>query len=340
MALSSVPAARPGSAVPAIETVHLKKYYGRSRGIEDISLRVEEGEIFGFIGPNGAGKSTTIRTLLNFIFPTAGSARVLGHDIVTESLQIREKVGYLPGETGYYDELTVDGLLDYTARFYSTDCRRRGAELVDILEIDRKKPIHSLSLGNKRKVGLVLALMHRPRLLILDEPTAGLDPLMQTRLFELLREENERGTTIFFSSHVLSEVQRLCHRVAIIKEGLIVKVEEVERLRESRLRKVRITFRDERQAAVGLPGAAEEERVGRSVRLLYGGDINELVRHLAGRELESLWVEEPTLEEVFLHYYETDGGTGQDTASGRAGENSASGRVAAVSRTRSGKEER
>lgn len=327
----TVPVTKPGAAVPAIETVHLKKYYGKSRGIEDISLRVEQGEIFGFIGPNGAGKSTTIRTLLNFVFPTAGTARVLGHDIVTESREIREKVGYLPGETGYYDELTVDGLLDYNARFYSTDCRRRGAELVDIFEIDRKKPIHSLSLGNKRKVSIVLALMHSPRLLILDEPTAGLDPLMQTRLFDVLREENERGTTIFFSSHVLSEVQRLCHHVAIIKEGFILKVEEIGRLTESQLRKVRITFRDERQAHVDLPGAANQERDGRSVRLLYGGDINDLVRHLAGRELESLWVEEPTLEEVFLHYYEAGDRTGEDSASGHA---------AAVSGARSGKEER
>jgi len=299
--------------VPVIETVNLKKYYGKSRGIEDVSLSVEEGEIFGFIGPNGAGKSTTIRTLLNFIFPTSGRARVFGLDVVDESRRIRTQVGYLPSEVGYYEDMTVQALLEYSARFYGLDRRSslsRINELTDTFELDRRRKIHSLSMGNKKKIGVVLALLHRPRLLILDEPTGNLDPLMQKQLFEVLQEENERGTTIFFSSHVLSEVQRFCHRVAIIKEGRILEVEEIEKLRRGLVQKVRIVFKDEIAAGLELPGIIHQARNGRTIDMLYEGDINELVRLLAGRELENLWLEEPPLEEVFLHYYEKEGDEG------------------------------
>jgi len=328
--------------VPVIETVNLKKYYGKSRGIEDVSLSVEEGEIFGFIGPNGAGKSTTIRTLLNFIFPTSGRASfgfigpngagksttirtllnfifptsgrasVFGLDVVDESRRIRTQVGYLPSEVGYYEDMTVQALLEYSARFYGLDRRsslNRINELTDTFELDRRK-IHSLSMGNKKKIGVVLALLHRPRLLILDEPTGNLDPLMQKQLFEVLQEENERGTTIFFSSHVLSEVQRFCHRVAIIKEGRILEVEEIEKLRRGLVQKVRIVFKDEIAAGLELPGIIHQARNGRTIDMLYEGDINELVRLMAGRELENLWLEEPPLEEVFLHYYEKEGDEG------------------------------
>jgi len=295
--------------VLAIETEHLKKYYGRSRGIEDVTLSVEEGEIFGFIGPNGAGKSTTIRTLLNFIFPTSGTARVLGLDVVSESRKIRAQVGYQPSEVGYYEDMTVESLLEYSARFYEgtrRDARRRIDELTGLFELERRRRIHSLSMGNKKKVGIVLALLHRPKLLILDEPTSSLDPLMQRQLFEVLREENERGTTIFFSSHVLSEVQRLCHRVAIIKEGRILRVDEVQRLRRDQFQKVRIVFANEGEEDISLPGVLHHARDGRRVDLLYRGDVNELIRLLAGRDLENVWLEEPPLEEVFLHYYEKE----------------------------------
>jgi ABC-2 type transport system ATP-binding protein len=295
-----------GMAVHVVETVSLKKYYGRSRGIEDVSLEVREGEIFGFIGPNGAGKSTTIRTLLGFIFPTGGSARVLGMDVVSESRKIKAEVGYLASEVGYYDDMTSQDLFDYSARFYSKDCRRRTDELIDLFEVDRRRRIHALSMGNKKKVGIVQALLHEPRLLILDEPTSNLDPLMQRKFFELLRAENKKGVTIFFSSHVLSEVQRLCDRVAIIKEGRILKVEDMAALRGNEFRRVRISFRAGQEAEVRLPGVVHSSREHGILNLLYNGDVNALVRLLAGREIENLWLEEPSLEEVFMHYYEKE----------------------------------
>lgn len=288
-----------------IETRGLTKYYGKSRGIKDVNLSVRDGEIFGFIGPNGAGKSTTIRTLLNFIFPTNGSATVFGLDVVKEAAKIKRDVGYLPGEVDYYDEMTVEDLLLYSARFYRKDCSKRLRELVELFDLDLRKTIHSLSLGNKKKVAIVQALLHQPRLLILDEPTSGLDPLMQKRFFKLLHNENKNGTTIFFSSHVLSDVQRLCTRVAIIKNGSIIRTEEMETLRGRQFRNVRLSFPGEvpQLALEGVSNVREEEH---GVQFFFNGDVNELVRQLAQHRLSGLWLEEPTLEEVFLHYYEKE----------------------------------
>lgn len=297
--------------MPAIETVRLRKYYGKSRGVEDVSLRVDKGEIFGFIGPNGAGKSTTIRVLLNFIFPTSGQARVLGLDAVTDTVAIRRQVGYLPAEVGYYDDMTVRSLLDYSASFYGLDraaARRRIGDLADAFELDLRRTAHALSAGNRRKVGIVLALLHQPKLLILDEPTISLDPLLpQTRLFEVLAQENGRGTTVFFSSHVLSEVQRFCHRVGIIKDGQLVKVEDVQTLRSGQFQKVKVEFSGTAPAALALPGIIHQRQTERSLEMLYKGDINPLVHLLAQHELVHLSVEEPDLEEVFMHYYQTGG---------------------------------
>lgn len=289
-----------------IETVNLSKYYGKARGIEKVSLRVEEGEIFGFIGPNGAGKSTTIRTLLNYIFPSAGSASIFGLDIVKHSREIRAQVGYLPGEVDYYDDMKAGELLAYAASFYRLDCTDRIRELLDIFDLDPAKPVYSLSLGNKKKLGIIQSLLHRPRLLILDEPTSGLDPLMQKRFYEVLREENKNGTTIFFSSHVLSEVQRLCTRVAIIREGEILKIEEMEQLRSNRFRRVRVALGAGEQN-LQIPGVIHGAQENGIWELLYKGDINELIRALTEYRLENLWLEEPTLEEVFMHYYEKEG---------------------------------
>lgn len=289
-----------------IKTINLTKYYGKARGIENVNLEVQEGEIFGFIGPNGAGKSTTIRTLLNFIFPTSGSATVIGRDIIRDSRQIRAQVGYLPGEVDYYDDMTAGELLAYSARFYDKDCSKRIQELTQLFDLEPDKEIHSLSLGNKKKVGIIQCLLHKPRLLILDEPTSGLDPLMQKRFFDILREENKQGTTVFFSSHVLSEVERLCDRVAIIKNGQILKVEEIGQLRSSQFRKVRITMSDSTLEAIDLPGVIHSTRENGTWHLLFNGDINELVRRLAKFDLLSLWLEEPALEEVFMHYYEKE----------------------------------
>lgn len=292
----------------AIETKNLTKSYGKARGIIDVSLQVEPGEIYGFIGPNGAGKSTAIRTLLNLIYPTKGEAQILGYDVVKESKKIKQQIGYLPSEVNYYDDLKVRELFDYSARFYGGDHSQRIKELIDIFEVDPGKQLDALSLGNKKKTAIIQALLHRPKVLILDEPTSGLDPLMQKHFFDVLKEENSRGTTIFFSSHVLDEVQKLCHRVAIIKEGRILKVEEIQKLRATQFKKVQVIFKD--GAAFNwseIPGIINYKRENGHDQFLFNGKVDELVRKLATAELENLWLEEPSLEEVFLHYYEKEG---------------------------------
>ncbi|MCR3922575.1 MAG: ABC transporter ATP-binding protein [Firmicutes bacterium] len=289
----------------AIETKALTKYYGKSRGIMDVDLTVKEGEIFGFIGPNGAGKSTMIRILLNFIFPTSGWAKVLGMDAIKNTELIKRQVGYLPGEVDYYDDMSAGELLHYSGRFYKKDYTKNLQELIELFELDIKKNIHSLSLGNKKKVAIIQALLHEPKLLILDEPTGGLDPLMQQRFFTRLQEENKKGTTIFFSSHVLSEVQKLCHRVAIIKEGRIIKVEDMEALRNNQFRNVRINFA-ETVPKLNIPGIISSRQENHTLHMFFNGDVNELVRALGQHQLNGLWLEEPTLEDVFLHYYEKE----------------------------------
>ena len=220
-----------------IEVKNLKKYYGGSRGVEDVSFTVEAGEIFGFIGPNGAGKSTTIRTLLALIHPTAGSATIFGKDCVRFAPEIAREVGYLPSEVFYYDGMRVKELLEYSASFYHKDCSARIRQLADTLDLDLKKKIDDLSFGNRKKVGIVQALLHEPKLIVLDEPTSGLDPLIQQRFFDLLRAENEKGAAVLFSSHVLSEVRKLCNRVAIIKEGRIIQVDTIGALQDNGYKK-------------------------------------------------------------------------------------------------------
>lgn len=294
-------------AMNIIEVSNLTKYYGKSRGITGVDLQVKQGEIFGFIGPNGAGKSTTIRTLLAFIYPTSGSARIFDMDCFRDSARIKKDVGYLPSEVSYYDDMKVKDLLNYSAKFYDKDCSNRIAELSGIFELDMNKRIDALSFGNKKKVAIIQALLHEPKLLILDEPTGGLDPLMQNKFFDILREENKKGTTIFFSSHILSEVQKLCDRVAIIKEGCILKVEEIEKLRSNKYKKIKVEFRNGGSLGdLNLPSIMDVKVKNKQVEFLYGGQINEIVRKLSQREIENLWIEEPSLEEVFMHYYEKE----------------------------------
>ena len=232
-----------GCSMNVIELNNLTKSYGSARGIEDVTLHIEEGEIFGFIGPNGAGKSTTIRTMLAFIYPNRGSARIFGKDCLKQSAEIKQHIGYLPAEGHFYDDMKVKDFLFYSAKFYRKDCSRRIYELSDRFSLDLNKKVNALSSGNRKKVGIVQALLHEPKLLILDEPTGGLDPLMQNVFFEVMQEENKKGTTILFSSHILSEVQRLCHRVAVIKDGRVTRIEEIEKLRANYYKKVRIAFR-------------------------------------------------------------------------------------------------
>jgi ABC-2 type transport system ATP-binding protein len=292
---------------PVIEITGLSKSYGKARGIENVNLEIAGGEIFGFIGPNGAGKSTTIRILLNMIFPSAGSARIMGMDVVRETKMIKTIVGYIPSDANAYHAMDVHSFLEYCCRFYDAPGGgQRIRELSDLFELDLGRKIAHLSMGNRKKVSIVQSLLHSPKLLILDEPTTGLDPLMQAKFFDLLRAENRNGMTIFFSSHVLSEVQTLCRRVAIIKEGKIIRIEDIETLRKKQLKKVNVETVDpidEKTFHIqGMEGIANIS--GSLMSFMYSGEINELTALLSGRRLTNLTIEEPSLDEIFMHYYQ------------------------------------
>ena len=288
-----------------IELKNLTKYYGRQRGIEDVSFSVDEGEIFGFIGPNGAGKSTTIRTLLALFTPTGGSATIFGKDCLKSAAEIARDVGYLPSEVAYYDNMKVKELLTYTAALYRKDCTARINTLCERLSLDQKRKIADLSFGNKKKVGIVAALLHSPRLIILDEPTAGLDPLIQQTFFQILAEENERGATIFFSSHILSEVQRFCQRVAILKEGKLIGITDIAELRDNGYKKISVLAKSPVSPDYFKAGnVAQFTGEGDSMSFIYKGDVDALFKELAGIDLVDAFVGEPSLEEIFMHYYE------------------------------------
>jgi len=290
-----------------IEINNLTKYYGKERGIIDVSFNVEEGEIFGFIGPNGAGKSTTIRALLALIYPTSGSAKIFGKDCIKYGPEIKKQIGYLPSEVFYYDKMRVIDLLKYSASFYKKDCTKRIKELAEIMSLDLNKRIDDLSFGNKKKVGIVQGLLHEPKLIILDEPTSGLDPLMQQKFFELLQEEEKKGATILFSSHILSEVQRLCSRVAIIKEGKIIKLEKISTLKENNYKKFKVETKENlEQKNFNISGVSNLEIKRTIVSFLFKGDINLIMRRISEIDIANVWIEEPDLEEIFMHYYEKE----------------------------------
>ena len=283
---------------------HLTKFYGAQRGIEDVNLAIGEGEIFGFIGPNGAGKSTTIRCLLALIRPSGGSATLFGKDCIRCADEIAREVGYLPSEVFYYENMRVRDLLAYAASFYKKDCAARIRALCDALELDPSRKIDDLSFGNRKKVGIVQGLLHSPRLIFLDEPTSGLDPLMQNRFFDLIRAENRAGATIFFSSHILSEVQKLCDRVGFIKDGRILQVEKISALRENSYKRVTMEFSEPvLEAALALEGAAQLRVDGLRASFIYKGGLGDLTRRLAFLPLSDLEIAEPDLEEIFLNYY-------------------------------------
>lgn len=290
-----------------IEIKNLTKNYGKARGITDVSFIVEEGEIFGFIGPNGAGKSTTIRTILGLIYPTSGSASIFGKDCIKYAPDIAKEIGYLPSEVFYYDKMKVIDLLEYSASFYKKDCSKRINDLAKIMNLDLKKKIEDLSFGNKKKVGIVQCLLHEPKLIILDEPTSGLDPLMQQKFFDLLLEENKKGATILLSSHVLSEVQKLCSRVAIVKEGKLIKVEKISDLTENNYKKFKVEVKakvDENYFKI--PGVNNLKTDGNTVNFLFKGNINLIMKKISEVEVSDVLVEEPSLEEIFIHYYEKE----------------------------------
>ena len=288
-----------------IDIRNLSKYYGRSRGVENINLQVNKGDIFGFIGPNGAGKSTTIRILLNLIFPDTGNAEILGMDVVKDSKKIKAHIGYIPSDANLYDNMGVKEFLFYCCRFYKIgDAEERIQELSGLLELDLSRKMEELSMGNKKKVAIIQSLVHRPDILILDEPTTGLDPLIQATFFDLLRKENKRGTSIFFSSHVLSEVQAICNRVAIIKNGTIVKVENIETLRSKQLKKIHVNFEGKVPENLQIVGIDTiDVKSNGYLSFTYSGEINHLVKELSTLKITNLLIEEPDLEEIFLHYY-------------------------------------
>ena len=264
----------------------ITNYYGKSRGIVNLNLSVEEGDFFGFIGPNGAGKSTTIRILLGLITPTSGSARIWNMDCGLSKTQILRQVGYMPSEAFYYDDMKVKDVIRFAADARKMDCREEATRICDLLEVDKNKKIQELSLGNRKKVSIVCAMQHKPKLLILDEPTSGLDPLMQEAFFKLILEYNRQGTTCFLSSHVLSEIKRYCKNAAIIREGKIIRTDTVENLAKSDMRRVKI------------------REHGQQKEFVHTGSMKELLEKLSGMELEDLLIEEPSLDEIFMHYYE------------------------------------
>ena len=291
--------------VPIIDITDLSKFYGKARGIEHINLEIGEGEIFGFIGPNGAGKSTTIRILMNLIFPTRGSARIMGMDVIRDTKKIKMQVGYIPSDASAYSSMNVHEFLSYCIRFYNVqNGAQRISELSELFELDLTRQITDLSLGNRKKVSIIQSLLHSPKLLILDEPTTGLDPLMQSVFFELLHSENKKGMTIFFSSHILGEVQMFCKRVAIIKGGKIIQIEDIDNLRKKQLKKVSVELDHLNTENLSIQGV-ENVITGpaNTLSFMYSGNINELVNFLSGKKIINLMIEEPSLDEIFLHYY-------------------------------------
>ena len=285
----------------AITTNNLTKKYGDIIGIENLNLSVDEGDFFGFIGPNGAGKSTTIRTLLGLIAPTSGEAFIFDMDIVSDHDKILDSIGYLPSEINFYNKMTVKDVIKLSADLRKKDCSKKAEELCERLNLDTSKKVDALSLGNRKKAGIICAIQHQPKLLILDEPTSGLDPLMQKEFFKILSEENSNGSTVFLSSHILSEVQSYCHTAAFIKDGRIIVSDKVEKLEETGAKK--ITFSGTFDTTT-LKGVSDLQQNEGTTSFLYTGDIKKLLGLMSESEIKDLTITEPTLEEIFMNYYE------------------------------------
>ena len=298
----------------AIAIEHLTKRYGERRGIEDVTLAVDTGSLFGFIGPNGAGKTTTIRILLGLIAPTSGTARLFGIDAVGDGARARAEVGYVAGEISLYPDLRVDALLAFVGGFHDGDHGGRRAELARVLDLDLGAPAADLSLGNKKKVAIVAALQHAPKLVVLDEPTSGLDPVIKARLFDVLRDAVAGGATVFFSSHALAEVEAVCRRVAIVNAGRLVAVDDIAAIRRRAMRRVFATFGEggDGNALAGLartlPGVHDFERHGDAIAFLYRGAVPPLLDALAAAAPSDVRIEEASLEDIFLHDFASAGG--------------------------------
>ncbi|MBR1674238.1 MAG: ABC transporter ATP-binding protein [Eubacterium sp.] len=295
----------------AIEIDRLTKSYGTSRGITELCMSVEAGDFYGFIGPNGAGKSTTIRTILGYIRPTSGSAKILDIDITEGIDEIHRRTGYLPSEINFYKGMRVKDVISYSAKLRRLNCDSDAAKLCERLDLDTEKKVEELSLGNRKKVGIICAVQHHPELLILDEPTSGLDPLMQREFFNILTEENKRGATIFFSSHVLSEVQEHCKKAAFIRDGRIIIADKVGNLKKTGAKKVTVsgtvTDAELKKLCKAESSVDNIERTasGRHTSFLYHGNIRELLGFLVDQDITNVNITEPSLEEIFMNYYDT-----------------------------------
>ena len=272
-----------------IEIQNLTKNYGKHRGVENVSFSVREGEIFGFLGPNGAGKSTTIRAMLGLIQYKQGQIFIGGFDVKKEKEKILQMVGYMPSEAWFYPGMTLKEVLKLSADVRNVDCSVEAEKLCERLQIDGKRKINELSLGNRKKVSIVCAMQHKPKLFLFDEPTSGLDPLMQNVFFELIREYVKAGATCMLSTHILSEIRNYCDRVAIMKEGKLIVTDTVEHLLSSKSKHIKMI------------------RDGEKLDFIYKGDLNELYKELEGHNIEDILIEEPSIEEVFMHYYEKEG---------------------------------
>ena len=285
-----------------IELKHLKKYYGESHGIEDVSLNINKGDIYGFIGPNGAGKSTTIRTILGLINKTSGSIYIYGKELNPNDPIIKKQIGYIPSEINLYDDMTIKQIFDYHQSFYKQNLSKRRKELTKLLKINEHKKIEDLSLGNLKKVGIVLALMHEPEILILDEPTSGLDPIMQNTFHNILLKEKEKGTTILYSSHILNEVSNICDKVGFIKNGKIIKEDTINNIKKDNYTYLTISSKDidkiKEELKLKIINTTNNE-----IKFINNIDTNNLIKILSKYQIDKLLIEEITLEDLFINYY-------------------------------------
>ena len=272
----------------AISIQNMTKSYGRHRGIVNLTLQVEKGDIFGFLGPNGAGKSTTIRSMLGLIRFQEGSAEILGMDVRSRQKEILREVGYMPSEAMFYPTMKVKDVIRLAADMREKDCKEEAGMLCERLAVNQDKKIEALSLGNRKKVSIVCAMQHKPRLFIFDEPTSGLDPLMQAEFFKLIKEYHEQGATCFLSSHVLSEIRKYCHHAAIIKDGRLICTDTIENWTKTNTKRIRMI------------------KDGKEENFVYKGNLNELFAGFAGHDIEDIIIEEPELDEIFMHYYEEE----------------------------------
>ena len=285
-----------------LEINNLKKYYGKIRGVEDVSLKIKSGEVYGFIGPNGAGKSTTIKAIMNLINKTSGIIKIDGKENNKDDLKLKEMIGYLPSEINLYDDLTVKEILNFHASFYKKDITKRRKELIEILRLDETKKIEDLSLGNLKKLGIVLALMHEPKILLLDEPTSGLDPIMQNVFYNLLLEEKKKGITILYSTHILSEVSKICDRIGFIKEGKIIEEDTVENIEKNSITYLTIESSEIQKIKEELNLKVIYES-GNLVKLLNSLKPNEVMNKISKYKIDKLLIEEVTIEDLFIEYY-------------------------------------